>query len=70
MDDARPVCAHCGEEVLRLQAMNDIIQLLAVSGEEYRPRPWSVSNANNVALHDIRAICCRRERLVVPAGSI
>jgi hypothetical protein len=70
VDDAWPVCAHSGEEVLRLEPVSDVIQLLAVPGKENRARPWSVSYADNVALHNVRAVCRRRKRLIVPAGSI
>src|SRR4051794_35007330 len=44
VNNARPVRADGWEEVLGLEAVHDIIQLLAIACEEDGPRPWSVSD--------------------------
>ena len=47
---ARSVGSHCGEEVLRLEAMRNVFEFLAVAGEEDGARARPVSYPNNVAL--------------------
>ncbi len=67
VDDARPVRAEGWEEVLRLQAVDHVLQSLAVPREEYCPRPRSVANTNNVALDNLRTVRGCVERLVIAA---
>lgn len=47
---------NSGEEVWIFQAMHDIVQFLAVSGEENATSSWSVSAADHVALHKWRTV--------------
>ncbi len=53
VDDAGPVGADRGEEVLRLEAVDDVVELLAVAREEDGARAGSVAYADNVALDDL-----------------
>lgn len=66
----RSVCAYRREEVLRLEAVCDVVEFLAVAGEEDGSGSRSVSNANDVSLDIGRSVGRRLEGLVVAAVSI
>lgn len=70
VDDAWSVSADCWEEVLILEAMYDIFKLLAVTGEEYGSRARPVPDADDVALHNLRAVLRWCERLVISPDSV
>lgn len=67
VDDAGAVGADGGEEVLRLDTVNDVLQFLTVAGEENGARPRAVADANDVALDVLRCVGRRVEGLVAPA---
>ncbi len=65
--DGGAVGADGGEEVVRLQAVDHVLELLAVACEEDGACPGAVANADDVALDVLRAVGGRGERLVEPA---
>lgn len=67
MDGARPVGADGGEEVLGFEAVGDVVELLAVAGEEEGSGAGAVADADDVALDVGRAVGGRCEGLVVAA---
>lgn len=62
---AWPVGADAWKQILRLEAVCDIVQLPAVAGEKYRAGARPVADADDVALHKRRPVWRRREGLVV-----
>jgi hypothetical protein len=70
MDDARPVGADRREEVLRLDAVDYILQLLAVAGEEDGAGAGTISATNNVALYYRGAVGCWVEGLVESPAAV
>lgn len=60
-----PVGSDGREEILRLQAMNHLLKLLAVSCEEDDTCSRSVANANDIASDNLRAIRGSTEWLIV-----
>ena len=64
---ARPVGAHGWEEVLRFETVGDVLELLAVAGEEEGSSAGAVTDADYVALDVLRSVGCGGERLVVAA---
>jgi len=50
--------------------MNHILQLLAVAREENGASPRPVSDADHIALYNVRAIVCRVEGLVEPPSAV
>lgn len=69
MHVARAVGADGGEEVLRLEAVGDVVELFAVAGEEDGARAGAVADSYNVALDVGGAVGGRCEGLVVTAGT-
>lgn len=67
VNSGRPVGADGREEVLRLEAMHDFLELLAVASKEYGTGAGSISNADNVALDKTGAVGCMTKGLVVVA---
>jgi hypothetical protein len=61
---------NCGEEILGLEAMCDVIKLLAVAGKEEGSGARAVSDANNVSLYVCWAVRGRCKGLVVSSVSI
>lgn len=59
-----PVGAYGGKEIRILDAMYNVVQLLAVAGEEYATRSWPVTAADDIALHELGRIRCLVEGLV------
>jgi hypothetical protein len=64
------VCADRRKEVLSLQAVRDIVELLAIASEKESAGPWSISNANDVSLDKSRAVCGGVEGLIVSSVSV
>lgn len=62
---ARPIGAHCWEEVLRFQAMNYVVKLFAIASEEDAACAWAISNTNHVALDKFWAVVGALKRLVI-----
>lgn len=58
-----------GEEVLRLEPMHNLIELLAVPGEEDGACPRSITNADNIALHKLGPVGSCVEGLVVSTAA-
>lgn len=67
MDGAGTVCADGGEEVLRFKAVGDVVEFLAVAGEEEGACAGTVADADDVALDVGRAVRGWGEGLVVAA---
>ena len=67
MYGAGAVGADGGEEVLRLEAVGDVVEFLAVAGEEEGACAGAVADADDVALDVGRAVGSRCEGLVVAA---
>lgn len=65
-----PVGADGREEVLRLEAMDDFFEPLAVAGEENGARARTIADADNIALDELRTVGCAAKGLVVVAGAI
>lgn len=70
VDSGRTVGADSREEVLRLETVDNLLELLAIAGEEDSARSRSVSDAYNVTLNEGRAIGCCVEGLVVPPRAV
>lgn len=49
MHSGRAGGADRGEEILRFQGMRDVVELLAVAGEEDGARTWSIADAYDIA---------------------
>jgi hypothetical protein len=64
---AGPVRADGGEEVLRFEAVGDVVEFLAVAGEEEGSGAGAVADADDVALHVGGAVGGGGEGLVVAA---
>lgn len=56
MDHAWPIGTDRREEVLRLQTVHDIVKLLAISREEDRSRPRTISDTYHITLLEFRAV--------------
>lgn len=67
MDDGGTVGADSGEEVGRLEPVYNILQPFPVASEKDCARPGSVTDADDIPLHDLRAVRGRVEWLIVPA---
>lgn len=67
VDDGGTVGADGGEEVWRLEPVDNILQPFPVASKEDGPRPGSVTDADDIPLHDLRAVRGRVEGLIVPA---
>lgn len=67
---AGAVGADRWKEVVRLEAVRDIVQLLTVAREENRPCARPISDANDVSLNVCGAVGSGCEGLVVSAGSV
>ena len=67
MHCARAVGADCGKEILGFESMGDIVEFLAVAGEEDSPGSGTVAYADDIALDVFWAIIGGREGLVVAA---
>jgi hypothetical protein len=67
MHDAGAIRTDGGEEVLRLEPVDDIVELLAVAREEQGSRARTVADADNVSLNILRAVVRGSEGLVVPS---
>ena len=67
MDNARAVGTDRGKEVRPLEAVYNILEFLAIPSEEDCACARSISDANNVALNEGRAILCPVEWLVISA---
>lgn len=67
MDNARAVGTDRREEIRPFETMDNILELLAVSGEEDSAGTRSVSDANNIALNERRGIVRPVEWLVISA---
>lgn len=63
------VCADCWEEVLSLETVSDVLELLAVAGEEDGAGSWAVAATNYIALDVGRPVWSWHEWLVVAAVS-
>lgn len=63
----RPVGADCGKEILRLEAVGDVLEFLAVAGEEDGPGAWAVADAYHVPLDVFGAVVSWSEGLIVAA---
>lgn len=70
MNIAGTVCADSREEVLRFEAMSDVFELLAVARKEDRSRPWTIANADHIALFVDRCIVGAKEWLVVSSLAV
>lgn len=66
----RAVGADSRKEVLRLEPVHNLVELLAVAGEENGAGPRPVANADDVALDEARAVGGLVEGLVVMAGAV
>ncbi len=64
---AGSVGAHGGEQILRFEAMRNVVQFAAVAGEEDGTRTWTIADPDDIPLHEFRPVAGGRERLVVPA---
>jgi hypothetical protein len=69
MHSTRSIGAHGWEEVLRFEAMHNILELLSIPGKEDSPGSWSIAQSYNVALNILRTIISGGEGLIVPAVS-
>tara|TARA_R110002003_G_scaffold2062_8_gene23977 strand:- start:3159 stop:3449 length:291 start_codon:yes stop_codon:yes gene_type:complete len=67
---ARSIGADCGKEVLCLEAVRDVIELLAVACEEERAGARAVTDANDVSLNVGWTVSCGYERLVVSSVAV
>lgn len=67
LDVTWPVGSDGREEVLRLEAVGNIIQLLAVASEKDSSGAGSVADSYNVSLLIRRRVVGSREGLVVPS---
>lgn len=67
---SRAVGADSREEVLRLEPVDDFLELLAVASKEDGTGPGSVSNADDVALDEAGAVRSVAKGLVVVARSV
>jgi hypothetical protein len=70
VDLAWAICAYCGKEVLSLEAVGDVVEFLAVSGEEKGACSGSVADADDVSLYVGRTVGRGLEGLVVSAVSV
>lgn len=50
------VGANSGKKVWIFYTVYNVVQLLAVAGEKYATRPWPVTAADNIALHELGRI--------------
>ena len=65
---AGAVGADCREEVLRLEPVSNIVELLAVAGEEDSTASWPIAYSDYITSNVRRSIGrCRIERLVESA---
>lgn len=62
---ARSIRSDGREEILRFQAVRDVIEFLAVAREENGSSAGTVADAYDVALVEWGAICCGSEGLGV-----
>lgn len=67
MNDSRTVGADGREEVLCLETVDNFVEFLSITGEEDGTGPRAISDADDVALDEWRAVWGRAERLVVAA---
>ena len=65
VDCARTVGADCGEEILGLETVGDVVKLFAVAREEKCACSGSIANADDIALYVFRAVVCGGEGLIV-----
>lgn len=70
MYNAGAIGADSREEVWGLEAMNNILQFPTIPSEEDSTRPWTVSDAYNVSLNNLRAIWDCGEGLVISTVSV
>lgn len=52
----RSIGSDGGEEVMKLHAVTNVFQLLAISCEEYCPSSWPISHSYYISLHICRSI--------------
>lgn len=64
------VGANSGEKVWIFDTVYNVVQLLAVAGEKYATRPWAVTAADDIALHELGRIGSLVEWLVEAFGTI
>lgn len=69
VDHGRTVGANSGEEVLRLETVDHLLELLAVASKEDGTGSRAVANTDNIALHQLGAVGSRAKGLVVATGS-
>jgi Mg/Co/Ni transporter MgtE len=69
MNGAGTIGPNCWKQILGAVIVDDILQLLAVARKEDCPRARSVTDADDIALEEWRAIRRRREWLVVSTVS-
>lgn len=50
------VGANSGKKVRIFNAVYDVVQFLAVAGKKYATRPWPVTAADDIALHELGRI--------------
>ncbi len=70
MDLTGTVRSEGGEEILSLEAMSDILEFLAVAGEEDGACEGTVAHPDNVALEILLSVGYRSEGLVVSTSSV
>ena len=65
MHGAGTAGANRGEEILRFEAVGDVIKLFAVTGEEDSAGAWTVAETDHITLDVFGAVGGRGEGLIV-----
>jgi hypothetical protein len=69
VNSSRTICTDRREEVLRLEPVNNLLELFTIASEEDSTGSRTITYPNDITLHQWRTIGSRAEWLIVAAGT-